>query len=432
MALEQDQSTVETLVPPAREEGPGRPRGPGGGEAPGGETARERAAAERQRLLGNGGLMGQLRMGPVQPEPGRVRVAQAATGTMNDATPGAGEGRTGVQPMPGGENQGADEVPAIGSDTEVNAEGLRTTWANNPRALAALNTITADANFARRTPAEQGALLARFQQAPNGATAQYVRGILAYHSGHDRREGLAAFRNARDPDGGSFTTGGTAYTVQNGRLLNPQGQEAGNIHTDGTYQLTGQTGRTSVYDDITNRVHLTEGTGREQRTLLNLHNADPGGRLDNPNINGQFATRARSTLRDMRKEGVDMRVTDGFRSFQEQDGLYEQGRTRPGNRVTNARGGQSWHNYGVAMDSTFQDPNGTPHWREDGDYARLWQRYGEVGQRHGLYWGGNFRNVDNPHHEYHPNDGAGGARNHEPTLRRQGLREVWRQMGIGE
>jgi len=377
--------------------------------------------------------MGQLRMGPPEPAQGRVRVAQAANGTMNDAGPAAGAaGGQAVQPMPGAADQGADEVPAIGATTEVTAAGLRTTWANNPRATAALATITNDPAFARRTPAEQGALLARFQEAPNGATAQYVRGILAYHTGHDRREGLAAFRNARDPDGGSFTTGGTAYTIQNGRLMNPQGVEAGNIRTDGTYQLTGQQGRTSIYQDIGNRVQMTEGTGAQQRTLLNLHDADPGNRLGNANVNAQFAIRARDTLRDMRKEGVDMRVTDGFRSFQEQDNLYEQGRTRPGNRVTNARGGQSWHNYGVAMDSTFQDPNGQPHWREDGDYARLWQRYGEVGQRHGLEWGGNFRNVDNPHHEYHPNDTAGGARNHEQTLRRQGLPEVWRRMGIGQ
>lgn len=40
----------------------------------------------------------------------------------------------------------------------------------------------------------------------------------------------------------------------------------------------------------------------------------------------------------------------GLRMFEEQDELYAQGRTKPGNIVTNARGGDSWHNYGLAAD----------------------------------------------------------------------------------
>ena len=48
--------------------------------------------------------------------------------------------------------------------------------------------------------------------------------------------------------------------------------------------------------------------------------------------------------------GMDLRITSGFRSFKEQDKLYAQGRTKPGNIVTNAKGGQSMHNFGVAFD----------------------------------------------------------------------------------
>jgi peptidoglycan LD-endopeptidase CwlK len=40
----------------------------------------------------------------------------------------------------------------------------------------------------------------------------------------------------------------------------------------------------------------------------------------------------------------------GLRSFEDQDELYAQGRTKPGNIVTNARGGDSLHNYGLAAD----------------------------------------------------------------------------------
>lgn len=48
--------------------------------------------------------------------------------------------------------------------------------------------------------------------------------------------------------------------------------------------------------------------------------------------------------------GMMIQVTQGLRTFKEQDDLYKQGRTRPGKKVTNARGGQSNHNYGLAVD----------------------------------------------------------------------------------
>ncbi|SVE43245.1 uncharacterized protein METZ01_LOCUS496099, partial [marine metagenome] len=43
-------------------------------------------------------------------------------------------------------------------------------------------------------------------------------------------------------------------------------------------------------------------------------------------------------------------VVHTLRTYAEQDDLYEQGRTEPGKIVTNARGGKSWHNFGLAID----------------------------------------------------------------------------------
>jgi len=40
----------------------------------------------------------------------------------------------------------------------------------------------------------------------------------------------------------------------------------------------------------------------------------------------------------------------GLRTFEDQDELYAQGRTKPGKIVTNARGGGSLHNYALAAD----------------------------------------------------------------------------------
>jgi peptidoglycan LD-endopeptidase CwlK len=46
----------------------------------------------------------------------------------------------------------------------------------------------------------------------------------------------------------------------------------------------------------------------------------------------------------------DIRVTQGLRTYPQQNALYAQGRTTPGNVVTNAKGGQSAHNFGYAVD----------------------------------------------------------------------------------
>ena len=48
--------------------------------------------------------------------------------------------------------------------------------------------------------------------------------------------------------------------------------------------------------------------------------------------------------------GVEVRIVQGLRTIDEQNALYAQGRTKPGKKVTNAKGGQSYHNYGLAVD----------------------------------------------------------------------------------
>lgn len=59
------------------------------------------------------------------------------------------------------------------------------------------------------------------------------------------------------------------------------------------------------------------------------------------------------------------RFTHTLRTFAEQDALYAQGRTKPGSIVTYARGGQSYHNFGIAIDICLVvDTDG------DGDYDK--------------------------------------------------------------
>lgn len=59
---------------------------------------------------------------------------------------------------------------------------------------------------------------------------------------------------------------------------------------------------------------------------------------------------AKAILKAWKDAGLDVIVTCTYRSNEEQQALYVQGRTMPGPRVTNAKAGQSLHNRRLAMD----------------------------------------------------------------------------------
>jgi peptidoglycan LD-endopeptidase CwlK len=63
-----------------------------------------------------------------------------------------------------------------------------------------------------------------------------------------------------------------------------------------------------------------------------------------------FAARVRRLLDYMEAQGVTVLVTQGLRTWVEQDALYAQGRTAPGEIITKAPGGHSQHNFGLAVD----------------------------------------------------------------------------------
>ncbi|HEY8224577.1 MAG TPA: M15 family metallopeptidase [Pyrinomonadaceae bacterium] len=105
---------------------------------------------------------------------------------------------------------------------------------------------------------------------------------------------------------------------------------------------------------------------------------------------------AMSTALATRSIRVVIPRSGGRRTFQEQDALYAQGRSRPGNIVTAARGGQSNHNYGLAVD-IVPVVNGRLTWNVP---QSLWQAIGEAGKRSGLSWGGDWTSFkDYPHFE---------------------------------
>lgn len=107
------------------------------------------------------------------------------------------------------------------------------------------------------------------------------------------------------------------------------------------------------------------------------------------------AIEAWTEAQDAMPENVQIVITQGYRTFEESDDLYAQGRTKPGPRVTNSPGGASFHNYGLAFDFEMLT-NGKVDWV----VGPLWMKVVEIMKKHGMKWGGYFKTIiDNPHFE---------------------------------
>jgi len=123
-------------------------------------------------------------------------------------------------------------------------------------------------------------------------------------------------------------------------------------------------------------------------------------KMDNlhPDIKDEVIRLVNKVNTEILTSNVKMLVTQGLRTFDEQDALYNQ---KP--KVTNAKGGQSMHNYGLAFDfCLFQ--GGKLIWDVakdfDGDKVSDWLEIVKLFKDNGYTWGGNFRSIsDKPHFE---------------------------------
>lgn len=106
---------------------------------------------------------------------------------------------------------------------------------------------------------------------------------------------------------------------------------------------------------------------------------------------------ARALVQKAAQNGIQIKVISGLRTYDEQNELYAQGRTKPGPIVSRARGGYSNHNFGIAFDvGVFE---GTKYLSESVKYKAV----GILGMDLGLEWGGNWKTiVDQPHFQLRP------------------------------
>lgn len=150
----------------------------------------------------------------------------------------------------------------------------------------------------------------------------------------------------------------------------------------------------AIFNDI---VGLNKSDETQIQTPDNVPHADDRSEKAILTLLPQVQPYARSLVHDAADQGITIIVTSGTRTYDEQNDLYEQGRTKPGRIVTNAHAGYSNHNFGVAFDVTIFS-NGKPVW-ESPNYKAV----GVLGKKLGLTWGGDWISInDEPHFEFHP------------------------------
>lgn len=95
------------------------------------------------------------------------------------------------------------------------------------------------------------------------------------------------------------------------------------------------------------------------------------------------------------EQGLKIQITECVRSIEEQDALYQKGRTVKGNIVTNAKGStySSCHQWAIAFDICRADGKGA-YDDSDGFFTKV----GTIGESLGLIWGGSWVSIkDKPH-----------------------------------
>lgn len=109
-------------------------------------------------------------------------------------------------------------------------------------------------------------------------------------------------------------------------------------------------------------------------------------------LNPKVRPYARALVQQAAVQGITIKVISGTRTYAEQDALFAQ---RP--KVTNARGGYSNHNFGIAFDiGVFKGASYVPE-------SPLYKAVAAIGKSLGLEWGGDWKSiVDEPHYQLRP------------------------------
>ena len=112
--------------------------------------------------------------------------------------------------------------------------------------------------------------------------------------------------------------------------------------------------------------------------------------------------RTNQLVQQAAQKGISIIITDDFRSAADQDLLYAKGRSTEGNIVTHAKGGESYHNFGLAIDFAIKTSSNDVIWdmKYDGNGNSVadWTEVVQLAKELGFEWGGDWvRFKDYPH-----------------------------------
>ncbi|MUK89780.1 M15 family peptidase [Ornithinibacillus sp. L9] len=107
-------------------------------------------------------------------------------------------------------------------------------------------------------------------------------------------------------------------------------------------------------------------------------------------------------INEAEAQDISIVITESFRTFERQEELYAQGRSEEGSIVTYAKGGESYHNYGLAIDFAIVKENEDLTWDinydGNGNDKSDWHEVAEIAKDLGFEWGGDWSNFkDYPH-----------------------------------
>lgn len=143
-----------------------------------------------------------------------------------------------------------------------------------------------------------------------------------------------------------------------------------------------------------------EVVGKAPTKSMTVGKADPRSEATMAKLQPELLPYGRMLVARAAGIGIEIKLISGYRTYAEQDELFAVGRTKELNRgrVTNAKGGESNHNFGIAFDiGVFDGKTYIPN--DPAPYNAV----GAIGTEIGLEWGGNWKTFkDKPHYQLRP------------------------------
>jgi peptidoglycan LD-endopeptidase CwlK len=119
-------------------------------------------------------------------------------------------------------------------------------------------------------------------------------------------------------------------------------------------------------------------------------------------LHPQVKNKIRKFINDVYEQHqIFLVIVQDYRTYAQQDAIYAEGRTKPGKIRTKAKGGQSNHNFALAVDVLPVWEDGNLHITGKGVDEKnisILKKIANIGKANGLAWGGDWKSIYDPMH----------------------------------